>query len=66
MPSRADNEPPEIPTLLPYLALIDVELSAPKARYSRTDFSDGVRPEASKAVLTPDEAIAPAQAVTAA
>ena len=47
-------------------ALIEVELSLPKARYSRTDFSDGMRPEASKAPLTPEEAMAPAQAVTAA
>ena len=47
-------------------ALIEVGLSKPKARYSRTDFSDTVRPVASKPALTPDEAMAPAQAVTAA
>ncbi|MGB0552816.1 MAG: PAS domain-containing protein [Alphaproteobacteria bacterium] len=33
MPSRADNEPTEIPTLLPYLALIDVELNPRRLRW---------------------------------
>ena len=47
-------------------ALMDVGLSLPKARKSRTDVSDGVRPPASKVAFTPEDAIALAQAVTAA
>ena len=33
MPSRAEIEPTEIPTLLPYLALIDVELNPRRFRW---------------------------------
>ena len=33
MPLRTDDEPTEIPTLLPYLALIDVELNPRRYRW---------------------------------